>query len=382
MIYADNAASTALHPRALEAMLPWLTQHWGNPGSIHTAGDTAARAVARARDQIAFRLGCSPREVYFTSSGSEADNQAVLTGAAWGAARGRRHVLAAAFEHPAVLRPLEHLACLGEIELTLLPQDGQGRISIDQAAAALREDTGLVSVMAANNEVGTLQPVEELAELCRARGALFHTDAVQAVGELPLERVKADLLSLSAHKFHGPKGVGALVCRNGLTPVPLIRGGGQERGCRAGTEHVSGIMGMAAALEEACTGAEARRAYVSSLRDRLAAGLARIPGAHLTAAGAARVSGIVHVCFEAADRETLLLLLDRMGVCASAGAACSAGALEPSHVLRSMGIPEALARGALRFSLCADNTPEEADAIADAAAAAVAQAGAGEGVLS
>ena len=370
MIYADHAATTGIYPGVLEAMMPYLTGTYGNPGSLHAAGACAAQAVLYARETVANLLGCSARSVYFTSGGSESNNQALHTAAAWGGRQGRRHIVSAAFEHPSVLRTLEHLH---GFQVTLLRPDAEGVLTAEKVRAALRPDTCLVSVMSVNNETGVIQPVAEIAALCRAAGVLFHTDAVQAAGQLPIavERTGIDLLSLSAHKFHGPKGVGALICRRDFVPEPLIRGGGQERGCRAGTENVPGIVGLAAALEETC--GKMTGSPIPALRRRLEDGLERIPGIHRIGAGAPRAPGITCVCLENIEREAMLVLLDQMGICASAGSACSSGALTHSHVLQSMGVPEKLARGALRLSLGADNTEAEVDAIVQAVTRAAAQ---------
>lgn len=364
VIYADHAATTPLAPEALEAMLPYLAGSFGNPGSLHTMGQQAACAVLSARERMAELLHCRPREIYFTSGGSEADNQALLTAANWGRGRGKHHIISAAFEHPAVLRTLGFLESQG-FSITLLNPNRKGWISVEQVRAVLCPDTCLVSIMTVNNETGMRQPVEEIAALCRTQGVLFHTDAVQAVGQIPLDfaEMQIDLLSLSAHKFHGPKGIGALLCCEGLTPVPLIRGGGQERGSRAGTENVPSVVGMAEALRLSCTGMEAYRSYIARLCDRLTDGLLRIPRTCLNGDRACRASGIVSVCIAGIERDMLLLLLDQDGICASAGSACSAGALQPSHVLKSMGVPDELARGALRFSLGRDNTMEEVETI-------------------
>lgn len=368
MIYVDHTATTALHPDVLAAMMPYLTEQYGNPGSLYRAGQQAAGAVLHAREQTARCLGCQPREVYFTSGGTEADNQALLTAADWGARQGKRHLVCSAIEHAAVLRTAEHLAQNG-FTVSLVDADAAGVVRPEAVEAALRPDTCAVSVMMVNNETGIVQPVDKIAALCRARGVLFHTDAVQAAGHLPVDFAGAgfDLLSLSAHKFYGPKGVGALLCRSGLRPAPLLRGGGQERGVRAGTENVPGIVGLGAALERACTGMAETAARVAALRVRLTEGLLRIPGAVLTGgADAPRAPGTVHICFEGLDRELLLVLLDCAGVCASAAATCSAGALERSHVLRSMGVSETLARGALRLSLGEENDKAQVDAIISA----------------
>lgn len=380
MIYADNAATTALHPDALRAMLPFLTEVQGNPGSLHEAGYGAARAIAAAREDVASCLGCRPREVYFTSGGTEANNQALLTAAVWGRSRGRLHVVSTAFEHPSVLRFLDVLKSMG-FSVTLVAPDSQGLVSVDAVRAALRPDTCVASVMAVNNEVGTIQPVREIAEACRADGVLVHTDAVQAVGHLPVD-VRAwgvDLLTLSAHKFQGPKGVGALVCRGDLEPASLIRGGGQERGHRAGTENVAGIVGLSSALSRSHDLMERDAAYLQGLRNVLVTGLSAVPGCHLTVDSTRCVPGIVHACFEGVHRESLLVLLDRRGICASAGSACSSKVLESSHVLRSMGVPAGLAQGALRLSLGPGSTEAEVREIVRTVGETVAELRRGQG---
>lgn len=378
MIYADNAATTAVHRSVLDAMLPFFTQTYGNAGAQHAAGRAAREALDDARATVARCLGCAPREVIFTGGGSEADNQALRTAAAWGRARGRMHLVSSAFEHPAVLRTLEDLMCEG-FEVTLVDPTPAGIVEAPAVEAALRDDTCLVSVMAVNNEVGTVQPVAAIAKAAHTRGALFHTDAVQGAGRVPLDMTDMgiDMLSLSAHKFHGPKGVGALLCRaealgGPLIPFSLVLGGGQERGHRAGTENVAGIVGLAAALREACSDLDENAARTVRLRDRLIAGLAAVPGAHLMGDPVRRNAGTVNMCFEGVHREALLALLDRAGICASAGSACEAGAVSISPVLRAMGVPTEIAAGALRLSLCADNTAEEVDAIVAAVHTAVA----------
>ena len=383
MIYFDNAATTALHQSVLDAMLPYFAQLPGNPGAQHAAGRRAAEAVRDARAAVARRLGCDARDVVFTASGSEADNQAIRTALAWGAGHGRAHVVTSAFEHPAVLRTLAALEARGACTVTRVAPTPAGIVEPGAVAEALRGHDGevaLVSVMTVNNEVGTVQPVRELAALAHGAGALFHTDAVQAAGHVPLDMAGTgiDLLSLSAHKFHGPKGVGVLACRptapdgNALACTPLVFGGGQERGRRAGTENVPGIVGLAAALDEACGNLEADAAYAAGLRDRLVAGLTAIPGTHLVGDRARRNPGTVNVCFEGVHREALIARLDEAGICASAGSACEAGAVSVSPVLRAMGVPERLAAGALRCSLNADNTAAEVDEAVAAVTRAVA----------
>ncbi|MBE6935973.1 MAG: cysteine desulfurase NifS [Ruminococcaceae bacterium] len=363
-IYADNAATTKMSRQAIEAMLPYMETHFGNPSSLYTLGQEAAEALDAARGRIAARLGCEPREIYFTSGGSEADNQAILSAAAIGARRGKRHIISTAFEHHAVLHTLEKLKKEG-YEITLLDVHENGLITAEQVAEAIRDDTCLVTVMYANNEIGTIQPTREIGAVCRARGVLFHTDAVQAVGHLPVDvrQEQIDLLSLSAHKFHGPKGVGALYARRGIPLTSLIEGGAQERGKRAGTENVPGIMGMAAALDEACVKMEADAAYVMGLREQLIEGLAKIPHSALNGDREKRLPGNVSFCFEGIEGESLLLLLDQKGIAASSGSACTSGSLDPSHVLLAIGRVHDVAHGSLRLTLNAENTPEEVQEI-------------------
>lgn len=372
MIYLDNAATTFVHPEVLQAMLPYLTQACGNPGAQHAAGRAARYALDEAREDVASELGCAPGEVVFTSGGSEADNQALRTAAAWGLAHGRRRIVASQIEHPAVLNTVAQLAEEG-FEATLVTPDAEGVVSAEIVAAALGPDVCLVSLMAANNEVGTVQPVEQAARLAHEAGALFHTDAVQAAGHIPLDvaGMGIDLLSASGHKFHGPKGAGLLVCRSqafgdALSPARLIYGGSQERGWRAGTENVAGIVGMAAALKEAGRDLPRYQEEVAHLRDRLQGALAEIEGAHVLAAHAPRIAGTLGMCFEGVDRQALVAALDRKGVCAAAGPACSSGAARPSPVLAAMGVQPELARGQLRLSLSVDTTPDEVDEAARA----------------
>lgn len=367
MIYLDNAATTALHESVLERMLPYFSVDFGNPGSVHAAGRTALHAVMDARATVAECLGCTPRQIVFTSGGTEADNQALATGAEFGRGVHRTRMVASSIEHPAVLRTLDYWQTQGFV-ITLVNPDETGVVSARAIEAVLDDDVCLVSVMAANNETGVSQPISEIAQAAHAAGALFHTDAVQAAGHVRLnaEASGIDMLSISAHKFHGPKGVGALVCRTREGAEPLIYGGGQERGRRSGTENVPGIVGLAAALEEACATMEEDAARVRGLRDCFEEQLGHIKGAYVVGKAAARVPGISNVCFEGLDHQTLIPLLDARGVCASAGSACSAGAVKISHVLRAMGIPEPIAKGSVRFSLCVDTTQEDGDAAAAA----------------
>ena len=361
-VYADNAATTRMSRTAIEAMLPYMDGICGNPSSLHSEGQRAAEALQGAREKIAACLGCSPREITFTSGGSEADNQAILTAAEIGRRKNKRHILSTAFEHHAVLHTLEKLERQG-FEVELLPVHENGMLSARDVEAAIREDTCLVTVMYANNEIGSILPVAEIGEVCEKAGVLFHTDAVQAAGHLAID-VRAqhiDMLSLSAHKFHGPKGIGALYVRQGIPLTTLIEGGAQERGKRAGTENVPAIVGMAAALEEACRNLERNAARMTALRDKLIAGLSRIPHSALNGDPVNRLPGNVNFCFEGIEGESLLLLLDEKGIYASSGSACRSGSLDPSHVLLAIGRPHEIAHGSLRLSLCESNTDEEVD---------------------
>ena len=362
MIYADNAATTRLSATALAAMLPYLTEQYGNPSSLYTLGQTAATALAQARETVARCLHCRPEEIVFTSGGSEADNQAILSAARWGKRQGKTHIISTAFEHHAVLHTLQKLEKEG-CTVTLLDVHADGRITPQQVEAAITQDTCLVTVMYANNEIGTIQPIGEIGAICRARKVPFHTDAVQAAGHLAIDvgAEQIDMLSLSAHKFHGPKGVGALYVRKGVPLLPLIEGGAQERRKRAGTENVAGIVGLAAALQTACDHLAANAAKVTALRDKLIDGLAAIPHAALNGDRDHRLPGNVNVCFEGIEGESLLLLLDDRGICASSGSACTSGSLDPSHVLLAIGRPHEVAHGSLRLSLCEENTEAEVD---------------------
>lgn len=361
-IYADNAATTAMSPAAIEAMFTCIRQSDGNPSSLHSAGQRAAETLAEARGRIAAHLGCQPSELIFTSGGSEADNQALRGAAHLGAAKGKKHIISTAFEHHAVLHTLRRLEKEG-FTVTLLDVHENGLVTPEQVRAAIRPDTCLVSVMYANNEIGTIQPIAEIGRICREAGVLFHTDAVQAVGHLPIDiqAQNIDMLSLSAHKFHGPKGIGALYLRKGIPLEPLIEGGAQERGRRAGTENLPAIVGMAAALDEACTHLAEDTARLIPLRDKLIAGLSRIPHGALNGDPVQRLPGNVSFCFEGIEGESLLLLLDDKGICASSGSACTSGSLDPSHVLLAIGRVHDVAHGSLRLSLGADITEEEVD---------------------
>lgn len=364
MIYTDNAATTKMSRAAIAAMQPFYNEIYGNPSSLHSAGQRAKEALTAAREQIAACLGCTAREIYFTSGGSEADNQAILSAAAIGAKKGKKHIVSTAFEHHAVLHTLEKLRREG-FEVELLDVRSYGNISVRQVADAIREDTCLVTVMYANNEIGSILPIAEIGRLCRERGVLFHTDAVQAAGHLPINVTEQsiDLLSLSAHKFHGPKGVGVLYARTGVPLTTLVEGGAQERGKRGGTENVAGIVGMAAALREMCAHMEENAASVARLRDRLIKRLSKIPHSALNGDRDNRLPGNVSFCFEGVEGESLLLLLDDKGICASSGSACTSGSLDPSHVLLAIGRPHEIAHGSLRLSLSEENTDEEIDCL-------------------
>ncbi len=361
-IYADNAATTKMSRVAIDAMLPYLDRIYGNPSSLHSVGQRANEALTAARERIAKRLGCTPREITFTSGGSEADNQAILSAAAIGEKKGKKHIISTAFEHHAVLHTLEKLKARG-FEVELLDVHRTGNITPEEVRDAIRPDTCLVTVMYANNEIGSVLPVAEIGKICRAAGVIFHTDAVQAAGHLPINVAtqNIDMLSLSAHKFHGPKGIGVLYCRRCIPLISLIEGGAQERGKRAGTENLPAIMGMAAALDDACGHMEENAAKVSALRDRLIAGLSKIPHSVLNGDPVNRLPGNVHFCFEGIEGESLLLLLDAKGICASSGSACTSGSLDPSHVLLAIGHPHEIAHGSLRLSLCETNTEEDVD---------------------
>ena len=364
MIYTDNAATTKMSGAAISAMLNCMEETWGNPSSLYGLGQQAKEVLEGAREQIAACIGASPKEITFTSGGSEADNQAIRSAALLGARKGKRHIISTAFEHHAVLHTLKKLEGEG-FEAELLPVGELGTVTARQVAEAIREDTALVTVMYANNEIGSVLPIPGIGAVCRERGVLFHTDAVQAAGHLPIDvnAQNIDLLSLSAHKFHGPKGVGVLYARQGVPLTNLIEGGAQERGRRAGTENVPAIVGMAAALEEACAHMDENAAKVSALRDRLIEGLSQIPHSALNGDPASRLPGNVNFCFEGIEGESLLLLLDDRGICASSGSACTSGSLDPSHVLLAIGRPHEVAHGSLRLSLCEENTEAEADAI-------------------
>ena len=364
MIYADNAATTKMSGAAINAMLNCMEETWGNPSSLYGLGQRAKEALEEARERIAACIGASPKEIIFTSGGSEADNQAIRSTALQGARKGKWHIVSTAFEHHAVLHTLKKLEDEG-FEVELLPVGELGTVTAQQVAEAIREDTALVTIMYANNEIGSVLPIAEISSVCRERGVPFHTDAVQAAGHLPID-VRAqniDLLSLSAHKFHGPKGGGVLYARQGIPLSSLIEGGAQERGRRAGTENVPAIVGMTVALEESCAHMDENAAKVSALRDRLIGGLSRISHSALNGDPVNRLPGNVNFCFEGIEGESLLLLLDDRGICASSGSACTSGSLDPSHVLLAIGRPHEVAHGSLRLSLCEENTEADVEAI-------------------
>ncbi len=363
-VYADNAATTAMSDAAVAAMLPFMKDVYGNPSSLHTAGQAAKEALESARARISARLNAEPREIYFTSGGSEADNQAIRSAAEVGEKRGRKHIVSTAFEHHAVLHTLKKLERQG-FEVTYLDVHENGIVTAKQVADAIRPDTALVTVMFANNEIGTVQPIAEIGAVCREKGVTFHTDAVQAVGHIPVD-VRAqniDMLSLSAHKFHGPKGIGALFVRRGLPLMTFIEGGAQERGRRAGTENLAAIAAMAAALDEACDGMTETSEKLFAMTDRLIDGLGKIEHSKLNGDRRNRLPNIVNMCFEGIEGESLLLLLDDKGICASSGSACTSGSLDPSHVLLALGLPHEVAHGSLRLSLSDMNTQADVDAI-------------------
>lgn len=372
-VYADNAATTAMSRTAINAMLPYLDKIYGNPSSLYEIGQQARSALEDARTRVAAVLGCSSREIYFTSGGSEADNQAIISAAESGAGKGKKHIVSTAFEHHAVLHTLKKLEKEG-FEITLLDVHKDGIVDAEQVEKAIRDDTCLVTVMYANNEIGTIQPIAEIGALCRKKGVLFHTDAVQAAGHIAINvrEQNIDMLSLSAHKFHGPKGCGVLYARSGILLSNLIEGGAQERGKRGGTENVAGIMGMAAALEDAVNHMAETSAGITVLRDRLIAGLNRIPYGELNGSIENRLPGNVNFCFEGIEGESLLLLLDDRGICASSGSACTSGSLDPSHVLLAIGRPHEVAHGSLRLSLGDDVTEEQVDYIIQSVTEAVA----------
>ena len=363
-IYVDNAATTAMSDTAIAAMTRYYKEVYGNPSSLHTVGQIAKEALVRARAEIAACIGAKPNEIYFTSGGSEADNQAIRSAAYGGLAKGKKHIISTAFEHHAVLHTLKKLEKEG-FEVTYLNVHSHGNITAGEVEAAIRPDTALVTVMYANNEVGSVLPVREIGEVCRAHKIIFHTDAVQAVGHIPVNVIgdNIDMLSCSAHKFHGPKGVGFLYCRTGVALKNLIEGGAQERNRRAGTENLAGISGMAAALKEAVANLEKNMKREAALRDRLIAGLTKVEHSRLNGDRVNRLPNNVNICFEGVEGESLLLLLDAKGICASSGSACTSGSLDPSHVLLALWLPHEVAHGSLRRSLSEYNTEEEVDFI-------------------
>ena len=364
-VYADNAATTSVSKTALNAMLPYLTENYGNPSSLYAFAQKATEALTQARITVAECLGAaSPKEIYFTSGGSEADNQAIMSAARVGARKGKKHLISTKFEHHAVLHTLKRLEKEG-FDVTLLDVHEDGVVRMEDLKAAIREDTCLVTIMFANNEIGTVQPVEEIGALCREKGIPFHCDAVQAAGHMPIdvEKMNIDMLSISGHKFHAPKGVGALYVRKNIPLFNLIEGGGQERGKRAGTENVAGIVAMAAALKESVDNMEADSKKMIAMRDKLFAELSKIPHSKINGSLEHHVPGTVNMCFEGIEGESLLLMLDSKGICASSGSACTSGSLDPSHVLLALGLPHEVAHGSLRLSICEYNTMEEIDHI-------------------
>ena len=363
-VYADNAATTSVSKTALDAMLPYLTENYGNPSSLYSFAQKATEAVAQARATVAACLNAEPRDIYFTSGGSEADNQAIISAAKAGARKGKKHLISTKFEHHAVLHTLKKLEKEG-YEVTLLDVHEDGVVRLEDVAAAIREDTALVTIMFANNEIGTVQPIKEIGALCREKGIPFHTDAVQAAGHMPIDvkEMNIDMLSISGHKFHAPKGVGVLYAKKNMPLFNLIEGGAQERGRRGGTENVAGIVALAAALKESIDNMEANTAKIIPMRDKLFAELSKIPHSKINGSLEHHVPGTVNMCFEGIEGESLLLMLDMNGICASSGSACTSGSLDPSHVLLSLGLPHEVAHGSLRLSIGEYNTMEEIDHI-------------------
>lgn len=368
-IYADNAATTAMSQKAIDAMLPYFREVYGNPSSLYEVGQNAKVALENARERVATVLGCTFKEIFFTSGGSEADNQAIISAARIGERKGKKHIISTAFEHHAVLHTLRKLEKEG-FEVTLLDVHSNGLVTAEEVKEAIREDTCLVTIMYANNEIGTIQPIAEIGAVCKEKGVIFHTDAVQAAGHLAInvKEQNIDMLSLSAHKFHGPKGCGVLYVRKGIPLTNLIEGGAQERGKRAGTENVPAIMGLATALEDAASKIDETTEKLTALRDRLIKGLSKIPYSELNGDATHRLPSNVNFCFEGIEGESLLLLLDDKGICASSGSACTSGSLDPSHVLLAIGRPHEVAHGSLRLSLGEDATEEEVDYIIEAVA--------------
>ncbi len=363
-VYADNAATTRVSDTAFNAMLPYFKELYGNPSSLYTLGQRSQEAIFSARETVAACLNCDIKEITFTSGGSEADNQAIISAAYLGAKSGKKHIISSAFEHHAVLHTLEKLKKEG-FEITLLPVHSDGFVRVEELKGAIREDTALVTIMFANNEIGTIQPIAEIGSVCREKGVIFHTDAVQAAGHIKIDVKKQniDMLSIASHKFHGPKGAGALYVRKGIPILNLIEGGAQERGKRAGTENVPAIVGMAAALKESCDSLDKNFDYVKSLRDMIAGELSKIPHSKINGDLERGLAGTLNMCFEGIEGESLLLLLDDRGISASSGSACTSGSLDPSHVLLALGLPHEVAHGSLRISLSEYNTKEEAEHI-------------------
>lgn len=366
-IYADNAATTKMSDLAIEAMLPYMKDIYGNPSSLHSVGQEAAEVLFDARTKMAKCLGCEAREIYFTSGGSEADNQAIISAANRGERKGKKHIISTAFEHHAVLHTLKKLEKQG-FEITLLPVGEMGIVNPDDVKNAIKDETCLVTIMYANNEIGTIQPIEKIGEICKEKGVIFHTDAVQAAGHIKIDvkEQNIDMLSLSAHKFHGPKGVGALYVKSGIVVSNIIEGGAQERGKRGGTENIPAIVSMAAAFEDACSKIDENTQKLIPMRDRLIEGLSKIPHSILNGDAILRLPGNVNMCFEGIEGESLLLMLDMHGVCASSGSACTSGSLDPSHVLLAIGRVHEIAHGSLRLSLSEYNSEEEIDKIINA----------------
>ncbi|MCR5136773.1 MAG: cysteine desulfurase NifS [Oscillospiraceae bacterium] len=363
-VYADNAATTSVSRTALDAMLPYLTDFYGNPSSLYAFGQKAAEALQASRETVAACINADPKEIYFTSGGSEADNQAIVSAARIGARKGKKHIISTQFEHHAVLHTLSKLEKEG-YEVTLLDPHSDGVILVEDVENALRDDTCLVTIMFANNEIGTVQPIAEIGALCRERKVPFHTDAVQAAGHMPIDvqAMNIDMLSMSGHKFHAPKGVGVLYAKKGTVLTNIIEGGAQERGKRAGTENVAGIVALAAALKESCDHIEENTGKIIPMRDKLFAELSKIPHSIINGSLEHHVPGTVNMCFEGIEGESLLLMLDDQGICASSGSACTSGSLDPSHVLLSIGLPHEVAHGSLRLSIGEYNTMEEIDHI-------------------
>ena len=366
MIYADNAATTKMSDTAVNAMIPYLQENFGNPSSLHTVGQNAKEALVKAREEIAELLGCQAKEIYFTSGGSEADNQAILSAAAIGKRKNKMHIVSTAFEHHAVLHTLKKLEKEG-FEVELLKINPNHNLTVRDFESAIREDTCLVTAMYANNEIGSILPISEIGQICKEKGVIFHTDAVQAAGHIKInvKEQNIDMLSLSAHKFHGPKGIGVLYAKQSIPLINILEGGAQERGKRAGTENIPAIVSMAAAFKEACLNIDVNANKVSKMRDRLIEGLSKIPHSALNGDRVNRLPGNVNFCFEGIEGESLLLLLDAKGICASSGSACTSGSLDPSHVLLAIGRVHEIAHGSLRLSICETNTDEEIDYMLD-----------------